>query len=208
MRHMRWSTTVTSWLSLGWAATACAQSSARIDPPSCTHAAARPVALVELPGSPFQAIPTADGCFVFVSLVGPVEPGDPRRPPKPGAPRGGIAVIGRADGEPSLIRVVPVEGSPWGMTLTHDGQLLIVTSDDRVAFIDPAPRPTRHHAAGARDPRGSGCRAQQSGDRGTALRQREHCEDARRQALRQALGAATDTGGAARQGGGTHPLKW
>jgi DNA-binding beta-propeller fold protein YncE len=138
MRHMRWSSTVTSWLSLGWAATACAQSSARIDPPSCTHAAARAVALVELPGNPFQAIPTADGCFVFVSLVGPVEPGDPRRPPKPGAPMGGIAVIGRADGEPSLIRVVPVEGSPWGMTLTHDGQLLIVTSDDRVAFIDPA----------------------------------------------------------------------
>jgi DNA-binding beta-propeller fold protein YncE len=95
------------------------------------------VAVVELPGNPFQAIPTADGCFVFVSLVGPVEPGDPRRPPKPGAPMGGVAVVGRADGEPSLIRVVKLEGSPYGMVLTHDGQLLIVTSDDRVAFIDP-----------------------------------------------------------------------
>jgi DNA-binding beta-propeller fold protein YncE len=104
----------------------------------CTQASARPVATVELPGNPFQAIPTRDGCHVFVSLVGPVEPGDPRRPPRPGAPMGGVAVVERANGEPSLMRVLPLEGSPYGMALTHDGGLLIVTSDDRVAFIDPA----------------------------------------------------------------------
>ena len=34
--------------------------------------------------------------------------------------------------------MVPLEGSPWGMALTHDGRLLIVASDDRVAFLDSA----------------------------------------------------------------------
>ena len=40
------------------------------------------------------------------------------------------------EGAPVLRRVVPLEGSPYGMALTHDGKLLIVASDDRVAFID------------------------------------------------------------------------
>lgn len=102
----------------------------------CVRAAAKPVVVVELPGRPFQAVPSADGCHVFVSLVGPVEPGDPRRPPQPGAPKGAVAVVGRTDGEPSLISVLTLEGSPYGMVLTHDGRLLIVASDDRVAFID------------------------------------------------------------------------
>jgi DNA-binding beta-propeller fold protein YncE len=75
---------------------------------------------------------------VFVSLVGPVEPGDPRRPPQPGAPKGGVAVVSRVGGEPSLTSVITLEGSPYGMALTHDGRLLIVASDDRVAFIDHA----------------------------------------------------------------------
>ena len=134
---MRWLAIATAWLSLCFAPAACGPSS-RINPTACVQAAARPVAMVELPGSPFQAIPTTDGCYVFVSLVGPVEPGDPRRPPQPGAPMGGVAVVRRAGGEPSLIRVLPLEGSPYGMALTHDGHLLIVASDDRVAFIDPA----------------------------------------------------------------------
>ena len=94
--------------------------------------------LVELPGNPFQAIPTSDGCHVFVSLVGPVEPGDPPRPPRPGAAPGGVAVVSRTEGEPSLVSVLPIDGSPWGMILTHDERLLIVTSNDRVAFIDVA----------------------------------------------------------------------
>ena len=103
---------------------------------SCSRPAASPVAIVELPGSPFQAIPTHDGCHIFVSLVGPVEPGDPRRPPVVGAPNGGVAVVDRSKGEPALVRVLPLEGSPYGMTLTHDGRVLIVASDDRIAFVD------------------------------------------------------------------------
>ncbi|MEQ1911239.1 MAG: hypothetical protein ABMA15_20640 [Vicinamibacterales bacterium] len=34
--------------------------------------------------------------------------------------------------------MIQLEGSPYGMTLTHDAELLIVASDDRVAFIDSA----------------------------------------------------------------------
>jgi len=116
----------------------CAPSSTPTTAARCDQAAANPVAVIELPGNPFQAIPSADGCHVFISLVGPVEPGDPRRPPQPGAPKGGVAVVSRVGGEPSLTSVVTLEGSPYGMVLTHDGGLLIVTSDDRVAFIDQA----------------------------------------------------------------------
>jgi DNA-binding beta-propeller fold protein YncE len=47
-------------------------------------------------------------------------------------------VVSRVGGEPFLTNVITLEGSPYGMALTHDGTLLIVTSDDRVAFIDPA----------------------------------------------------------------------
>jgi hypothetical protein len=47
-------------------------------------------------------------------------------------------VVSLADGAPSLTSVISVEGSPYGMALTHDGRLLIVASDDRVAFLDTA----------------------------------------------------------------------
>src|SRR5262249_4371720 len=97
----RWGAVAIIWLSLVWAAASGARSPARINATACTQAAARPVATIELPGNPFQAIPTSDGCYVFVSLVGPVEPSDPRRPPRPGASMGGVAVISRVGGEPS-----------------------------------------------------------------------------------------------------------
>jgi hypothetical protein len=113
-----------------------AGSRVRISAAKCTKGSAQPVAIIEPPGSSFQAIPIADGCHVFVSLVGPVEPGDPRRAPQPDAPPGGVAVVSRVGGEPSLTGMIQLEGSPYGMTLTHDGGLLIVSSDDRVAFSD------------------------------------------------------------------------
>jgi DNA-binding beta-propeller fold protein YncE len=47
-------------------------------------------------------------------------------------------VVSRVGGEPSLTNVITLEGSPYGMVLTHDGRLLVVASDDRVAFIDSA----------------------------------------------------------------------
>lgn len=124
--------------SLCWLATAPPGTPGHINPTGCSDTIGPPVVHVELPGNPFQALPTADGCHVFVSLVGPVEPGDPRRPPRPGAPMGGVAVVSRLGGEASVSRVLPLEGSPYGMALSHDGRMLIVASDDRVAFLDTA----------------------------------------------------------------------
>lgn len=137
-RRIKRSVLAIVWMSTAGSSFSCARSVAEINTAECGQAPAKPVAVLELPGSPFQAIPTADGCYVFVSLVGPVEPGDPRRPPQPGAPKGGVAVVSRVGGEPSLLRTLTLEGSPYGMTLTGDDKLLIVASDDRVAFIDAA----------------------------------------------------------------------
>ena len=61
-----------------------------------------------------------------------------KKAPQPGAPKGGVAVVSLAGGVPSLTSTITLEGSPYGMALTHDGRLLIVASDDRVAFIDSA----------------------------------------------------------------------
>ena len=130
----RWTAFAAS-LALAPAVVACT-STLHVERRVCTTAAANPIALVDVPGNPFQAIPTRDGCHIFVSLVGPVEPGDPRRPPQVGAPKGGVALISRIAGEPSLTRLIPLDGSPYGMVLTQDGELLIVASDDRVAFVD------------------------------------------------------------------------
>src|SRR5215831_20367492 len=123
------------WLVGFGASSAGAPSRAAIS--GCSKPAAQPVAIVSVPGNPFQAIPTADGCHVFVSVAGVLEPSDPRRPARPDASSGGIAIVSRTTGEPFLARMVPLEGSPWGMAMTHDGRLLIVASDDRVAFLDP-----------------------------------------------------------------------
>ena len=89
------------------------------------------------PGNPFQAIPTADGCHAS-SHSSALLNQEIRAGSAAGAPMGGVAVVSRVGGEPSLTGVAKLEGSPWGMALTHDGRLLIVASDDRVAFIDAA----------------------------------------------------------------------
>jgi Uncharacterized conserved protein len=103
---------------------------------TCSRQSHSAVTLVPLPGEPFQAIPTRNGCQIFVSLAGPVEPGDPRRPPRPGAPPGGVALVDRSSGEPRIVRVVRLKGSPYGMVLTHDERTLVVASDDVLAFVD------------------------------------------------------------------------
>lgn len=113
----------------------------------CSRQARSAVTLVPLPGEPFQAVPTSSGCQIFVSLAGPVEPGDPRRPPRPGAPPGGVAVVDRSSGEPRIVRVITLKGSPYGMVLTHDERTLIVASDDVLAFVD-----VRKLVSGSDDP--------------------------------------------------------
>ena len=95
-------------------------------PPSdCNAIAKDPIVTVDAPGTPFQALPTNDGCWIFVSVPGGAS-GNPSV----------IAVYRRSKGTLSLVRTVPIDGGPTGMALTHDGTTLIVADGDRVAFVD------------------------------------------------------------------------
>ena len=90
----------------------------------CNAAARDSITMVEVPGSPFQALPSADGCWIFVSLTNVA------------GSRPGVVVIRREGGKASVARVVDLTGNPTGMQLTHDGKLLIVAGGNRLAFID------------------------------------------------------------------------
>lgn len=83
-----------------------------------------PISYLQVPGKPFQVIPAGRACYAFVSLLG-----------ENGSSQAGVAVIRRGGGA-SVVRVVPLEGYPAGMVLTHDGHMLIVAAGDRVAFLD------------------------------------------------------------------------
>ena len=93
----------------------------------CNQPAPEPVIFVDVPGHPFTPIPTEDGCWIFVSLSNPKD-----------GPPAGIAVLRRSGGTVSLARVIPTDGGPTGMVLTHDGKLLIGALDERVVFVDAA----------------------------------------------------------------------
>jgi DNA-binding beta-propeller fold protein YncE len=101
------------------------------DTASCNQPAHDAVTWIDLPGQlPFQALPSTDGCWIFVSLAtGNGEAGD-------NEPKGGVALIKRSAGHMELVRVIHVGGNPTGMVLTHDGQLLVVADGNRVAFLD------------------------------------------------------------------------
>lgn len=92
----------------------------------CNAQAKEAIRFVNLPGHPFSTIPSPDGCWLFVSLgsSSPLEVN-------------GVAVLERnGNGDIRVRRVVPVESSPAGMVMTHDGKLLIVADDEFVAFLD------------------------------------------------------------------------
>jgi DNA-binding beta-propeller fold protein YncE len=91
----------------------------------CNAAAAEPVSYVSLPGHPFSTIATKDGCWLFVSLTS----SNPKS-------ANGVGMLRRADGRITLQKVFPVEASPTGMVMTHDGKVLIVADDEFVVFMD------------------------------------------------------------------------
>jgi DNA-binding beta-propeller fold protein YncE len=91
----------------------------------CNAQAADSIVNVAVPGNPFEAIPTPDGCALFVSLTRTPSAGDI-----------GIAVLRRDSGHVQFSHVVPLQQSPRGMALTHDGKLLIVAADSAVVFLD------------------------------------------------------------------------
>lgn len=94
-------------------------------PTRCNDAPASPVSYVQLPGHPFSTVVSADGCWLFVSLT----TSNPKS-------EDGVAILRRSRGTVELVKVFSVEGEPTGMTLTHDGKLLIVADGDYVVFMD------------------------------------------------------------------------
>ncbi len=90
----------------------------------CNQPAASPAVRLALPAPPFTAVPSADGCWVFVSMVGG----------RGGQP--GIAVVKRSGGTLTLEHTVAVTPTPTGIVLTHDGQLLIAAAGSATVFLD------------------------------------------------------------------------
>ena len=100
-------------------------------PVSCNQPTSEAVAWVDLPGDlPFQALPSADGCWIFVSLASGKDEA------RNNDPKGRVALLRREGGRIALIRTVKVGGNPTGMVLTHDGLLLVVADGNRIAFLD------------------------------------------------------------------------
>jgi DNA-binding beta-propeller fold protein YncE len=120
----------TAVIVLAFAHSACAQNSKTPAPAianECNQPLADAIAMVDLPGSPFEPIPSADGCWIFVSM--------------PRAPQGsnpGVAVLHRTRGKLSLEHVAPIGAGATGMVLTHDGKTLIAAQGDTATFLDVA----------------------------------------------------------------------
>src|SRR5262245_52972002 len=113
------------------AALAPAHPAAAAPPPSahgrCAGSFADAIVFMPLHGYPFQALPSADGCWIYVSFLDPDS-----------ASLDGIAVLRRERDRVSLVRVVHTDPQPTGMVLTHDGALLVVANGDHVLFLDTA----------------------------------------------------------------------
>jgi len=99
---------------------------------TAAHAQAAPcaytaeAAAVSVPGRPFAALPSADGCWLFVSMLGAAKPSE----------GGGVAVLRNENGRFVVTHVLPIAGGPGGIALTHDGRTLIAAAQDNVAIVD------------------------------------------------------------------------
>lgn len=82
---------------------------------------------VAVPSHPFSAVPSADGAYVFVSLISSSP-----------TSQTGIGVLKCENGRYRYSHLVPMESGPTGMSLTHDGKLLVVADDGFVTFVDTA----------------------------------------------------------------------
>ncbi len=93
---------------------------------ACNEPAERPILHLKLPAHPFEPIPSDDGCRIFISM------------PHLRLHGAAIGVVRRSGGKVSLERTIPVEGTPTGMVLSHDGKLLIAAAGNLVLFLDTA----------------------------------------------------------------------
>lgn len=89
----------------------------------CNQPAATPVLQVPLPGHPFSAIPSADGCTIFVSLT---------------AKDSHLAVLKRESGTVTLLHTVAAIGQLGGMALSPDGRYLVAANGAGVTLFDTA----------------------------------------------------------------------
>jgi len=96
------------WAGMVWGQTA-------KDTSVCQANAAEPSVTVHLPGNPFRAVVSRDGCWVFVSLGGRAD-------------TAGIGVLKRSGGTVDLAHVVHASAAA-GIVLTHDGKLLITAEN-------------------------------------------------------------------------------
>ncbi|HUA80037.1 MAG TPA: hypothetical protein VL997_06675 [Dyella sp.] len=78
---------------------------------------------VAVPGHPFSAIPAADNCWMFVSIVD-------------GKGHGSVAVLRNKDGVFQLDHTVALKHPAFGASLSHDGRTLVVAGDDNTSLLD------------------------------------------------------------------------
>jgi DNA-binding beta-propeller fold protein YncE len=81
-----------------------------------------------LPGHPFQAAFSKDGCWAFVSLLTNKEP----------EKFSGVAVLRRTEAGLELVRSIELHPGPVGMVVTHDGELLIAANGQGIFFLSTA----------------------------------------------------------------------
>lgn len=89
----------------------------------CNQPSADPIVHLPLPGHPFSAVPTADGCTIFVSLT---------------AKASHLLVLKRDNGAVTILRDLPAEGTLTGMALSPDGRILAAANGAGVTLFDTA----------------------------------------------------------------------
>ena len=93
---------------------------------SCNAPARDAIVQLDMPGTPFEPVVSADGCWLFVTMPGRSDGS------------GAVAVVHRDAGKLSIVRTVPIKGGPTGAVLTHDGKTLVIAAGEYVAFADAA----------------------------------------------------------------------
>jgi DNA-binding beta-propeller fold protein YncE len=90
----------------------------------CNKPATQPIVQTAVSGNPFSAIPTPDGCAIFVSLTA--------------ARQSHIAVLKRDDGTVTQTQNLAIEGTLTGMALSPDGKILAAADGAGLVLLDSA----------------------------------------------------------------------
>jgi hypothetical protein len=93
-------------------------------PASCSEPLHQPIAVFDVDHAPRFALSTRDGCWIFVTTFAA------------DGIEAGVVVMKRSMGTLERVRFVPLGDVAFGMTLTHDQNVLIVGGDHKTAFLD------------------------------------------------------------------------